>query len=461
MSTSSSATVEDAIPGDGDRALTVPVKLGWGFGSAGQVSMLYLANMLLMYFMVAHLGVPAGVAGTILLVARIYDSVIDPAIGAASDKYDTRWGRRRPWMAAGAVLGAASVFGLFVPLWPVGSVGAYVQLGLSLLLFYTSYSFYAIPGTAIVAEMTTDPDQRTSLMSYRTLFFQIGGLFAAAGLPWMIGALGGDKAAYAKAGVLAALFVGVSMMISVLVTSKTRRVLPSSQHLPGGKYLLTMLQNRPFMVLVGVKICVFTATSSMGAAALFFMREVLQRDERSAALLQLCSGLAGLVALPVWRWFAQRQSKATVFATALVISGLCKATWLMATPDEPDWVFIARSMISGIGSVGSVLMTLSVLPDTIDSDYEKTGLRREGMYSAMFEFLTKAAFAVGPFLVGIYLQTSGYVSSTTGAGVPQTEQAVNAVRNVMGLIPSLAYGAGLILILANRKVWAPAPARAR
>lgn len=454
-------TKEDAsaLQSDGDVKIPIGMKLGWGFGCAGQVSMLYVVNLVIMYYMVTFLGVSPGVTGLLLFATRIWDSVIDPPIGHLSDRLQTRWGRRRPWMAAGAVVSAISILGVFTPLAPAGSFVTTVQVSAALLLFYLGYSLYSVPGTAMAAEMTENADERTSLMTYRTFFFQVGGLFAAAGLPFLIGKLGGDRNAYAVAGVIAATFVLVSMLTSVTVTAKARRVAKTSAKISVLDYFTTLASNRALLVLVGAKSAIFLATASTSSVTLFYVTQVLKRDASLMGMLQLVSNLTGIAMLPFWRWLAKQMSKAQVFALAMVIAGCSTATWLLASPTDPDWMFWLRSAGTGIGSAGSLLMTMSVLPDTIDSDAKKTGLRREGMYAAAFEFVTKLAFAGGPLLIGVYLSANGYVAGK-GAPVVQTDQAIQAVRLAMGLLPPLCYAAGLALIMTNQTAWAPKPPKA-
>lgn len=407
--------------------------------------MLYLVNAMLLYFMITQWGVQPAVAGALLLGVRVYDGVLDIAIGTLSDRTRSRWGRRRPWMAAGALVSALGTIAIFLPPLSGDASLRQVQITLAVLVFFTGYSMFSVPSSAMPAEMTTDPDERTSLMSWRTFFLQFAGLTGGAGAPWMVAKLGSGMGAYTTMACVAAIFVLVTMAIAVLCTGHVAATRATSVKLPRGEALLKLLGNRPFMALLGIKFCGYIGIAAMGAVGLFFVRDVLGRDESAMAQIQLVSSVVGMACLPIWSWLAKRYGKVPVYVAALVMSIAANASWLMASADEPSWLLVARAFAVGFASTGGLLMSLSMLPDAIAYDFVRTGMRREGIYAGVFEFFQKAAYAVAPFAVGLFLQWNGYVA---GAGVlQQSPQAIAAVRLAMGGIPVLTYGAALLILL--------------
>lgn len=433
-------------PDDRLPKMNAVAKIGWAAGGAGSTTMLYLVNAMLMYFMVTHLGVAPAIAGSILLAARLYDGLLDLAVGALSDRTRSSWGRRRPWMAAGALLSALGTVAIFLPPLREGSMGIYTQTIATILLFFTGYSMFSVPSSAMPPEMTRSYDERTALMAWRTFFLQVAGLVGGAGAPWLVAQWGSDRAAYFAMGIVAALFVGVSMAVAVVATRRVPTIPIAQSHDREKGSFLSILGNRPFVALIGIKFCGYIAIAAMGAAGLFFVRDVLLRDESVMAQIQLISSLVGIGVLPVWRMLARRWAKQHVYAVAMIMNILISASWLLADASEPGWIMVVRSILLGASASGGLLMSLAMLPDAMENDFHRTGLRREGVHAGIFEFFQKSAYAVAPFLVGLFLQANGYVAGIS-PGVRQSPHAVEAVRLTMGLLPVIAYSVALLLLL--------------
>ncbi|MCX7861328.1 MAG: MFS transporter, partial [Chloroflexus sp.] len=82
--------------------LPLATRLAFGAGDLGPAIATIIASFFQLYFLTTIAGLPPGLAGTILLVVKIWDSINDPIIGWLTDKTQTRWGRRRPWLLFGA-----------------------------------------------------------------------------------------------------------------------------------------------------------------------------------------------------------------------------------------------------------------------------------------------------------------------------------------------------------------------
>ena len=132
-------------------------------------------------------------------------------------------------------------------------------------------------------------------------------------------------------------------------------------------------------------------------------------------------------------------SKQAVFVCSILLSVPVFLSFLMAQPGEPLWLLLARALVLGLSAGGALLMGQSLLPDTIDFDYRRSGLRREGVFSAIYSFVEKASFAAGPLVVGILLSAFGYVPGRPGAApVVQTHQAMLGITMGVAVIPAIA-----------------------
>lgn len=424
------------------------VKAGWASGVLGSGTMLVLTNLLLLFFLVSHVGLSPATAGLILFATRVYDMASDLVLGILIDRIPTRFGRRRPWMLLGAILASLGTFFLFnVPdIDSQASIVAYVT-GV-LILFYTGYTLFTIPHTALSAEMTDDYAERTSLMAYRTLFSTASGLAAYVGAPWLIAYFGGDRAAY---GTTAGLFSGVVLLAflsAVYFTRGVREIPAETARMSVRDALSVVVQNRPFALLLGVKLCLYTALSIVGATQIFAVTYLLGRTEAFLGTMAAVAYVVVLLAIPLWTKLSNRIGKSTALiwgiTTAYAISHL---SWLMATPAEPVWISLLRMGVAGFGLCALTLCGYAMLPDTIDYDYRHSGRQRGGIMAGIFAFVEKTGFALGPAICGFILESRGFAS---GHNAVQSPAAVDAVRWCVALGPALLSLLALPLLFAYR-----------
>jgi GPH family glycoside/pentoside/hexuronide:cation symporter len=429
-------------------SLPTSVKAGWASGVLGSGTMLVLTNVLLLFFLVSHVGLSPAVAGLILLATRLYDMVSDVALGVLIDRIPTRWGRRRPWMFLGAIVSTLATFALFnVPEFGSQTMTAAYVTG-TLIVFYTGYTLFTIPHTALSAEMTDDYTERTSLMAFRTLFSTGSGLAAYVGAPWLIAYLGGDRAAY---GTTAGLFSGVVLLAflsAVYFTKRVRTIPVESTMLSVRDALAVVLQNRPYLLLLGVKLCLYTALSVVGATQMFAVKYLLGRSEAFFGTMSLVAYIVVLAAIPVWTRIANQYGKSTALMWSIGPYALSHLSWLLATPAEPTSISLLRMGVAGIGVCALTLCGYAMLPDTIDYDYRRSGRQRGGIMAGVFAFIEKTGFALGPAICGFILQASGFVS---GRDVAQSADAVDAVRWCIAVGPALMSLLVLPLLIAYRR----------
>jgi GPH family glycoside/pentoside/hexuronide:cation symporter len=433
----------------GGEKLPVFLKASWGVGALGTTSMLYLINLFVVYFLVRYAGLPAAIAGSLLAATRFYDAIVDPLIGTLSDRTESRWGRRRPWLLAGALLCPLACIAVFNPPTALSGTALYAWVLVALLFYCTAYSLFSIPYMALGAEMSDDYGERASVMAYRTFFVYASGVVIASGAPALVALLGSDRDAYSTMSYAAAAVVGATMLWVVFFSGRARVTQRSKQGMDLGEWLRTTVANTPFLVILLTKMTLQLGTAFSGAASLFFMSYVLQRGESALALYSLTSNLVGIAAVPLWSRVLQRVERRPLFVALLLANALAYFSWLLATPDESTALFVARAVAIGAVGSGGVLVALSMLTDTIEYDRLRTGERREGLYVGGFELMQTTSFIVGPLVVGFAFSAAGLVPGEVGLR-EQPESALQMMRIAVGVIPGVCCLAGIALLALYR-----------
>lgn len=429
--------------------LPLLLKASWGVGGLGGTSMLYLINMFVVYFLVRHVGISAAIAGILFAITRIYDAVIDPLIGNLSDRSDTRWGRRRPWMLAGALLGSAACVAVFHPPDFEPGLLLYACVLLALFAYTTGYSLFAIPYLAQGAEMTDNYQERASLMAWRTFFVYGSGLMTVSGAAWLVARLGSDKAAYGAMSLAAAAVIGVTMLWVVAFTGRNATMTGAARKPPLFSSLLGTLRNKPFLVMLGTKIMGQLATAFSGASMLFYITYVMHRDETAVAVFSLTANIMGICSVPLWNRLLRNVERRTLLLFLLSTSAFVHLSWMLGGPDENQLVFVGRAFVLGALGSGSVLIAMAMLADTIELDRVRSGEQREGAFVGAFELMQTTAFIVAPLIAGFAFSLAGLESGEVGRG-DQPESAVLMIRLLMGVAPAVCVGLGAGLLTLYR-----------
>lgn len=435
------ATAAAAAP---TTALPTWVMAGWGLGTLGPVIVLSATNALLLRFMTDYVGLGAGIASLLIGVSKLYDAFADPAMGWVSDHTRSRWGRRRPYLVAGGALLALSLFGLFwVPALDSDTART-LYMGATLIFYASAYTVFNIPYMAMPAEMSSSYHQRTALMSWRVCavgLAQIIAMFMGTALVDVFG--GGARGHLGMAAVLAPI-VMASAVGCFLMTRDAPFTERSETHSPFMMQARSVLTNRPYLVLIGVKLLTLTALSAQAVFPFFFQR-ILGVSNLYLATYFAVASVALIVSQPLWIALSRRLGKRATFQLALAISIPVSLSWLLAHAGDPLWSVMVRAAAIGIAGGGALLMGQSLLPDTMEYDHLRTGLRREGIFAGFYTTVEKVAGALGIALVGAILSAAGYVQSR-GVGVVQPESALTAIRLVIALLPSgVSLGALLLL----------------
>ena len=423
-------------------------QLGWAMGSMGTGVMIGALTGYGLYYMTNYLGIAAGLAGSLIGLSKFYDMISDPVMGQISDRTQSKWGRRRPYLLVGTIACPLTLLLLFhLPVFESGSLTITV-LFLVLVLYATAFTSFNVPYFAMPAEMTSNYHERTVIMSQRVFFSTMSVVSVSVLGPFVIEAFGGGVAGYKGMSWVLAFLVFIGMGTTFLLTKNVAFTLRSerSDYRVRNQVKL-ILNNKPFCTFIVAKSMIFIGSASAQGTLLFMGQFVLGRGEMILVGFGIGYTLGVMFSLPIWtRLIAKVLGKRNAFRIASIGLGLTMLTWWMATPDESLVIFYSRFFLMGIFSAGGLVAGSAMLPDMMEYDRHRSGVSQEGLYAATFSLIEKIAYTAGPAMLGILLSAGGFISVQKGQFVDQPDSAITAIRVAVSIIPAVLSIIGGLLI---------------
>ena len=431
-------------------------RFSWGFGSLGTIAYLNVVTALAHIYLTAVLKMDVALAGSLLFSARLVDAFSDPLMGWVTDHTTSRWGRRRPYLLLGAVVCGCSLPAVFSLHEMSAALPPSVVVVMAVLIPYSlGFTLFNVPYLTIPVEMTTDRMQRLSLMSYRSAFMMVGSVLGAAAAPEILEYLGGNESptAYQRMGFIFGALVLAVMLVTFWGTRGAHAEPVGRQpRLSVWRQIKTVLENRPFLLLICAKCTQFVALAVAGGTIAFVFKYVLQEPFTLFKYLAVPTTVTILVAIPLWRRLGRSITKRRGVLIGAGGEVLASLTWLLVSPDLSQEALIAFLVVRGIfsGFFGSAILLYSqaMWLDTIDHDQRRTGLRREGLYTSVYVFVERLGYSIGPLLVGFILKAAGFDSEL--AAEDQPASAATAIIFTVAVIPALAQVCMLIFVWLYR-----------
>lgn len=422
----------------------------YAIGSLGTGGYATLPGLVLTYFLTDNLGVAALAAGLIVTAAKIWDVVIDPLIGAASDRQLARTGSRRGFMIVGAL--ALPVFFALTfavpPSW--GPVTGAICVLLAFLGTATAFSLFQVPYVALPAELTDSYDERTRLLGWRVVVLTASILLFGAGGPALRKAGDDPVLGYLLMGIAAGVVIGVGMLISAR-TADAAAARRSDEPMPAAppaglreQYLSgfrALRRSQPFRALLGTFLLQALATGTMLAGAQYVATWVLRSEDAVTFVFVALVGPA-LIATPVWTAIARRLGKERAFRLASVLFTIAAASITVAAWSPGAWIY-GSVAVAGVAYAGLQSLPMAMLPDVISHDERRNGAGQAGTFTGVWTAGETVGFALGATAVSLTLAATGYISTVAGTTVEQPDAAITGIVLSFSILPALLMVASL------------------
>ena len=381
---------------------------------------------------------PAAI-GSIFFIGRFWDAVSDPLAGYLSDRTNAPSGRRRSWMLASAIPLALTTVMLWSPPWMLEGLALVLWMGGALLLYETASTAFFVPYGALGMELTERYRERTRLFGYRHVIAAVGSL-AGLGVVYLLRTAENPR--------LMALVVsaasGVVMAFTILYSA---RRLPERDDYRGRgsprllKAFGDVLRNphgRLLFLVYGIE--TFGA-ASIGMLAPYVMQYVVHAPELNEVFI-VTYFVPQFALTPLWIWLGNYFSKKSLWLFSMTALTLGYSA-IFFTSESSFGVLFLVIFLLGLGGGCGAVVAPAIQADVIDYDEYLTGERKEGAYTAIWNFIRKSAAGVTAGITGFVLQYAGYVPNAP----EQSEAVQTAILALIGLLPAACYAIGTLMFM--------------
>lgn len=399
------------------------------------------------FYYVDILGLNAATAGVLWTIYGLWNAINDPLMGQVSDRTRSRFGRRVPYVAFGAIPLGLSFFFLWTP--PGHSpwmLAAYFLM--ILFIFDTLYSLTIIAYNALFPEVAPTVHDRVDLSATREILATVALL-----LSYILAPIIAEEVGYVIMGAIMGGLIGLGYLIAMIGVKENPIDESKEENLGLLHSLKIVLSSIPFRWFLGANIAKEYIWLVLGAMLPFWRKYALGIQspvdvfgaelgpgDAEAVLL----GLAIVLAIPcllIWRPIVLKLGyrrtwilAALTFVPGLAIMGLA----------SDFYSGLAGTLLVAPGLAGSMIMPFPVISEVIDDDAKKHGFRREGLFFGMNGGITKLAFSAQGVLFASVMSAAGYVAG-------QTVQSPGAVAGIRFMISGTAILASLIIALCMWK----------
>jgi GPH family glycoside/pentoside/hexuronide:cation symporter len=424
-----------APDGAAEESLTVRLKFAYASSAFGVSVLFNSAAVLMLFYLTTIVGIAGWKAGLILMVAKLYDAVSDPLAGWLSDRHQSPSGRRRPFLLWGTLVSGVAMALIFSVPFHGDRPVVWLYVLIVNLVYTTGYSLYNVPHLAMATEMTSGYYERSVLQGWRIIAASVGTAIATIGSGLILGVLGhrpdpggrvvNSAGDYALLGAFFTLLTVAGMILGWAGTRRARFLEPVKSGASWRAQTSSFFANRAALIIIGVKTAQLIGIASSSAATFFMLVDILKRSPGDLPAIGLPVLATSVVATPLLARLSKRIGKRGGYLIGALCTAAGALSWVWAQPGDPLYFLMLRSAVTGVAFSANVMFATSMLNDAMELDALRTGLRREGMYSALYSFVDKFGGAVGPAIVGAALSLAGFdeTASVTAANAEQVRQA--------------------------------------
>ena len=385
--------------------LPTPLLLAYGAPTLAEQLMIAPVFGILTALYAEHTLATLTTIGAMFTIARLFDAVTDPLVGYLSDLTRSRFGPRKPWIAAGALLSMVSIWFYYTPS-PQAAGGYFFTWSLLLLLGWT---LLVIPYNAWAMELTGDYQDRSRLFAYRNIIGCVGGtLFLIAPLileHWTGSAqFSMELMRMIAIGLVILMPLTVGVALYVVPQGKTVATEPPSL----ASLMESLRVNKVMRLYMLITFIGGIASGAYAALEFLYISNYLRLGERYA-VIGIVQMLLTMASIPLWLAIVKKFGKHRPWGLSRLGTLLIAPLVILTVPGDSAFLpMLLMVSIVGISNGAHSVAPQAMMADVIDYDTLKTGVNRAGNYFAFVMLLSKATLAIGAGLALALVGLVGY-----------------------------------------------------
>ena len=412
--------------------LSIKEKVGYGLGDTASHFVWDMVGFWILIFYTDTFGISAAAAGTIMLIARVWDMVSDPLMGIIADRTTTKWGKFRPyilWMAVPYSILAVLTF--TTP--DLGATGKIIYAGVTYFLLMTVFTAINLPYSSLGAVMTSDSYERAGLNSYRFVFAFIGQLIVTGSALTLALYFGNGDTAQGYQYTLI-LFAVISFLLFMITfkTTKERVQPPKEQQQNLKEDLRNLFKNKPWVILFFVGIISFVMFAMQNLSIAYYFKYYMGNEE-NVQLFNVIGTLALIVGIPFSKPLAIKFGKRNVFLASSLISGFFFILLYLPSAENIISIYVLN-ILAKLTYAPAVPLLWTMIADTADYSEWKNERRSTGLVFSAATFAQKAGWGIGGALAGWLLALYQFIPNAE-----QSATALTGIKLMISVFPGILY----------------------
>ncbi len=422
--------------------LSLGTKVGYSIGTFGECVAYNFYYLFFMYFLIDYAGVGPAIAGTISLIAVVWDAVTDPYIGHLSDTSKNPNGKRRPWIIKFSVPLGIVVLLLFtnVPLTGTAQVLYFIVIN---ILFWVVFTAVDIPYMVLGGEISRDHEERLSLRWMCSSFNYFG--YGIAGYAFLLLAkfeetFGNANAAWSATALIMGVLIAGSFIVSYFATKGKEPIneVIEEEKVNVLKSVIEGFKIKPYRNILLYTLFAFTGIMLYTSAQVYLFEKVIGASETTISNIYVIYALMVVILSPIMGKLGKviGNKNTLIFSVIFITIGFGIYKFIPLTMVTVWGILLA----CGVGVAGFFVNSYAMIYDIADVAELKTGLKNEGVLISFFSFMIKLGTALGMWLLGIFFSLYRYDPEAI------TSEAMDGIISTGTIIPAVICGISVFFL---------------